>query len=384
MIQTGLARLVAHPESLKGQRIGLVTHPGAVLPNMVHAVDALLGAGLELTAIFGPEHGLDGSHADGKPVSHAVDARTGLPVYSLYGPGAEPAPPMLQNVDVLVFDLQDVGARFYTFISTLYYVLRGAGKAGKPVLVLDRPNPINGNEIEGPPIEPGFESFVGVVALPIRHGLTTAELARYLNAEHHLGAKLTVVELEGWKREMWWDQTGLPWVPLSPAMPQFATACVYPGMCLVEGTSLSEGRGTSLPFEIAGAPWLDGYALARTLRQPNLPGVLFRPAHFIPAASKHAGVVCHGVQLHVANRSLFRPVRMALHVLGAARDQDRDRFRVREPSVEGRPCALDLLTGSTLVRDGLEQGWHAEEITAGWGDYEAEFAVKRRPYLLYD
>lgn len=369
---------------LLGRRIGLVTHPAAVTRDCTSAMDALLGAGVELTALYGPEHGFDGSAADGAPVGDAVDPRTGLPVSSLYGPTKEPTPAMLTGVDVLVFDMQDVGARFYTFISTLYYVLRGAAKAGKPVIVLDRPNPINGERIEGPLVDPGLESFVGSVPIPIRHGLTTGELARYVNAEHKLNADLHVIEMRGWKRESWFDQTGLPWVLPSPAMPQLSTATAYPGMCFIEGTNLSEGRGTTLPFEIVGAPWLDGYELAQSLNRLDLPGVRFRSLYFVPSASKHTGQKCSGVQLHVTDRDAFRPVATGLHVIAACRAQAPERFEFLSSSWEGRPPHLDLLTGVAAVREGLAGDRTVREITATWPAIEAEFARKRELYLLYE
>jgi uncharacterized protein YbbC (DUF1343 family) len=384
MTLTGLDLLISTQLDLvRGKRVGLVTHPAAVLPDLTSAVDALLDADVRLTALFGPEHGFDGSAADGAAIGDTVHLRIGLPVLSLYGPTREPTPAMLADVDVLVFDMQDVGARFYTFISTLFYVLRGAARAGKPVVVLDRPNPINGARVEGPLVEPGLESFVGIAPIPIRHGLTTGELALYLNAEHHLGADLTVVELQGWRREMWFDQTGLPWAPTSPGIPQLSTATVYPGMCFVEGTNLSEGRGTALPFEIVGAPWLDGYELAQSLNRLELPGVRFRPLTFIPSAGKHAGQKCSGAQVHVIDREALRPVTTGLHVLAACRAQAPDKFEFLPSSWEGRPPHFDLLTGVAAVRPGLVDGAPVAEITASWPEIEARFAEKRKPYLLY-
>jgi uncharacterized protein YbbC (DUF1343 family) len=385
MVKTGLNILVHEQlKLLRGKRVGLVTHPAAVLLDLTCAVDALLDAGVKLTALFGPEHGFDGSTADGAVVGDATHPRTGLPVYSLYGPTKEPTPAMLDEIDVLVFDLQDVGARFYTFVSTLFHVLRGAAKAGKPVIVLDRPNPINGTHIEGPLVQSGLESFVGIVPIPIRHGLTTGELARYVNTEHNLNADLTVIELHGWRRKMWFDQTSLPWVPLSPGMPQHSTATVYPGMCFVEGTNLSEGRGTALPFEVVGAPWLDGHELARSLNRLDLPGVRFRPLYFVPSASKHTGQKCSGVQLHVTDRDAFRPVITGLHVIAACRAQAPERFEFLSSSWEGRPPHFDLLTGVAAVREGLAGGKAVGEVTAAWPEIKAEFARKRKPYLLYE
>jgi len=384
MIKIGLELLIHERlDLLSGRRVGLVTHPGAVLPDLTGAVDALLAAGVKLTALFGPEHGFDGSAADGAAVGDAAHPRTGLPVHSLYGPVKEPTPAMLADVDVLVFDLQDVGTRFYTFISTLFYVLQGAAKASKPVIVLDRPNPINGIDIEGPLVEIGLKSFVGIVPIPIRHGLTTGELARYINSECNLSADLTVIEMRGWRREMWYDQTGLSWAPLSPGMPHLITAAVYPGMCFIEGTNLSEGRGTALPFEIVGAPWLDGYTLAQALNRLQLPGVRFRPLYFVPSASKHAGLHCSGVQAHVIDRAAFRPVITGLHVIAACRAQAPERFEFLKSSWEGHPPHFDLLTGIAAIREGLAAGRAVDELAASWPKIEAEFEDKRRPYLLY-
>jgi uncharacterized protein YbbC (DUF1343 family) len=289
----------------------------------------------------------------------------------------------LADVDVLVFDMQDVGARFYTFISTLFYTLRGAAKTDKPVVVLDRPNPINGVRIEGPLVEPGLESFVGIVPLPIRHGLTTGELSCYVNGEYSLGADLSVIPLRNWKREMWFDQTSLPWIPTSPGIPQLSTATVYPGLCFIEGTNLSEGRGTALPFEVVGAPWLDGFELAQFLNDLDLPGVRFRSQHFIPSASKHAGQECSGVQVHVLDREAFQPTLTGLHIVAACRAQASDKFEFLPSSWEGRPPHFDLLTGVAAVREGLAAGKPTSQITASWAEIEANFAEKRKPYLLY-
>lgn len=384
MIETGIVRLLREsPAWLRQARIGLVSHPAAVLPDLTSTLDALLDAGVRLTALYGPEHGFDGSAADGAAVADAVQPRTGLPVFSLYGSAKEPTPAMLDGVDVLLFDMQDVGARFYTFISTLYYLLRGAARAGCRVVVLDRPNPIGGAAVEGPRIRRGLESFVGILPIPIRHGLTTGELARYMNDRCALGAELDVVPLAGWQRHMWFDDTGLPWAPPSPAMPHLSTATVYPGMCLIEGTNLSEGRGTALPFEVVGAPWCDGYAIARRLNALDLPGVRFRPAHFVPSASKHMGVTCHGVQVHVTSRDMFRPVETGLHVVAAFLADGPDRCAFLPSSWEGHPPHFDLLTGDAAIREGLAAGVPVAELAAGWAESQREFRRECAPYLLY-
>lgn len=384
MVKTGLQILLAERRDLlSGRRVGLVTHPAAVLRDLTGILDALLAAGLRVTALFGPEHGLDATADDGAAVGDGVDARTGLPVYSLYGPVREPTPEMLAGLDLLLFDMQDAGARFYTYVSTLFYVLRGAARAGLPLIVLDRPNPINGLALEGPLLEPGLESFVGIAPIPIRHGLTMGELARYLNAERGLGAELTIIGMRNWRRHMWFDETGLPWVPTSPAMPHPSTATVYPGTCFVEGTNLSEGRGTATPFEIAGAPWLDGERLARELNQIGLPGVRFRPLCFVPSASKHAGRACGGVQLHVTARDAFCPVATGLHLIAAARAQAPAEFQFLPSSWEGQPPHFDLLAGTARLREGLESGEPVQALVDGWAVDVARFEQERKQYLLY-
>jgi uncharacterized protein YbbC (DUF1343 family) len=384
MVRTGLETLLeGRLDVLAGRRIGLVSHAAAVLPDLTGIVTALLDAGVRLAALFGPEHGFAGAAPDGAQVADEIDRRTGLPLYSLYGEVQEPTPAMLAGLDALVVDFQNIGARYYTFVSTLYYVLRSAGQNSLPVFVLDRPNPINGVMIEGPLVEPGLESFVGIAPIPIRHGMTLGELALFMNTELRLGAPLTVVPMEGWARGMWFDETGLPWVPPSPAMPHLSTATVYPGTCFIEGTNLSEGRGTALPFELVGAPWLDGYALADRLNKLVLPGVRFRAHTFKPSASKFAGQVCEGIQVHVLDRLVFRPILTGLHVLAASRELAMDSFEFLQPGVKGKPLHLDLLAGTARVREYLTAGRTVEEITADWPPVSQEFERARAPYLLY-
>lgn len=384
MIQTGLEVLLRDSLNIVGgRRVGVVTHPAAVTADLRDTLAALQGAGVTVSALFGPEHGLYGMVADGEEVAHGRDPRTGLPVYSLYGKTKEPTPEMLENVDCLIFDMQDVGVRFYTYLSTLVYVMQGAAKAGKAVIVLDRPNPVTGTRVEGPLLEPGFESFVGIIPIPLRHGLTLGELARWFNARMQTPADLTVIPMRGWQRGMWFDQTGLPWVLTSPAMGHLSTATVYPGMCLIEGTNYSEGRGTSLPFEVVGAPWVDGWQLAQHMNRLALPGVIFRPLAFIPTFSKHQGKQCSGVQLHVMDRELFQPLRTTLHLLAACRALNPDDFRFLSTSWEGRPAHFDLLLGNNWVRHALEQGTPPDEIVQRWAAVESGFLTESHPYLLY-
>ena len=378
IVRTGLDVLV-HEQAylLANQRVGLVSMPAAVLPDLTLSLDALRSAGINVTALFGSEHGFRGAALDGADVGHATDRRTGLPVYSLYGAIHEPTSEMLATIDILVFDMQDVGVRFYTYLSTLFHVLRGAGKFDKPIFVLDRPNPVTGNIVEGGPIAPGFESFVGIVDVPIRHGMTLGELAHYMNTEYALHADLHVIELQGWQREMWFDETALPWMPTSPAMPHLSTAILYPGMCLLEGTNLSLGRGTALPFEVCGAPWLAerGYALAEELNGLQLPGVRFRATAFTPSASNHAGSECGGVQVHITDRDSFRPVEMALHLIATVRCFSGDAW-------EWNPH-FERLAGDGTLRSALEAGTSVTEIFASWDESISVFVNQREKYLLY-
>ncbi len=384
MINIGLEIFARdHAQNFRDCRVGLVTHAAAVAPDFTNSVDVLLQNNVHLTALFGPEHGFDGAGADATAIDDVTDARTGLPVYSLYGKSKEPSPSMLENVDVLIFDMQDIGARFYTFISTLDYCMRAAARSGIPFIVLDRPNPINGASLEGPLVDAGLESFISHLSVPIRHGFTTGELAQFIKRTKKLDLDLKIISMRGWNRAMWFDETDLPWIPLSPGMPRFSTTIPYSGTCLLEGTNISEGRGTTMPFEIFGAPWLDGYALAAALNAPRLSGVHFRPYAFTPMDAKFEGVRCGGVQVHITDRTIFHPVYTGVHILTVLRAQNPDRFEFLSTSWEGKPPHLDLLTGTPLVRTGIEQGISPDEIVAAWLPITRKFAETRAGDLLY-
>jgi uncharacterized protein YbbC (DUF1343 family) len=392
-VRTGLDVLTADGFApLKGCRVGLVTHPAAVDSELRHAIELLAAAqGMKLSAIFGPEHGLLGQAQDLISVSAEESKRHGdLKVHSLYGTttaSLRPTAEQLQGLDALVIDMQDIGSRYYTFQATMRYCLEAALPRGLRVLVLDRPNPIGGEAVEGPALQKGFESFVGAHDIAIRHGLTMGELAMFY--QHELGladGDLMVVPCEGWKRSDYFEATGLPWVLPSPNMPTPDTAVVYPGQCLIEGTNLSEGRGTTRPFEIVGAPWLDAARLAQHMNAQKLPGVKFRPAWFRPTFQKFAGTDCGGVQLHVTDRRTFQPVRTSLALLGAMREMSGDKFKWRTEVYEfvTDPIAIDLLFGSDRERKHLEAGKPVLKLDAAWKKEEESFAHRRHTVLLYD
>ncbi|ABS25669.1 exo-beta-N-acetylmuramidase NamZ domain-containing protein [Anaeromyxobacter sp. Fw109-5] len=375
--------------ALRGRRVGLVCNPTAVTAELVHAADLLHGAsGVELAALFGPEHGVRGDAQYMAAVGGERDPRTGVAVHSLYGETPEslkPSPEALDGLDALVFDIQDVGARYYTYQATMMLCMEAAADARVPFVVLDRPNPIGGVLVEGPRLTPGFESFCGLHDLAPRHGMTVAELALLFRAERRLDLELELVACEGWRRERSFRETGLPWVFPSPNMPTPEAALVYPGMCLLEGTNLSEARGTTRPFELFGAPWLDAPRLVADLARERLPGVRFRPASFVPTWDKHTGVRCHGVELFVTDAERFRPFRTGLACVLHARAQDPARFAWRtEPYefVAGVP-AFDLLCGSAREREGIEAGATLAELARAFAPEERSFARRRAPYLRY-
>ena len=382
-VKPGLEVLLEREMSLvRGRRVGVVTNHSAVTSDITHVVDALLGAGVNLVALYGPEHGVRGDVADGQEIASGTDPRTGLPVHSLYGPTRKPTREMLAGVDVMLYDLQDIGARFYTYTYTMSYVMQACAEDGKQFVVLDRPNPINGLAVEGNVLHTDFASFIGLHPIPIRHGMTVAELATFFNDELGFGADLEVVLCQGWKRAMWFDQTGLPWVMPSPNMPTLDAALLYPGLCLIEGTNVSEARGTSKPFEMLGAPWADGYELAARLNAIELPGVRFRPVHFMPKASKHQDQACSGVQAHVMDRDAVRAVEVGLHVVKALQDLHPDDFQFRPPGPSGKHF-FDLLTGTDETRLAIQAGTPVEEIVGSWADGLQEFMRARQRHVLY-
>jgi uncharacterized protein YbbC (DUF1343 family) len=378
----GIAELLSQ---VRGLRTGAILNPTSVTPDLRHMADVLHEAGV-LAALFGPEHGVRGDVQYLEEVADARDARTGVPEHSLYGKdfaSLTPRDEQLRGLDALVFDVQDVGSRYYTYLATMGLAMRAAARHKLRFFVLDRPNPIGGMAVEGGVVHPGYESFVGLWPVCARHGLTAGEYAGFIN--ERIGADLHVVPLPGYRRDMDFHETRLPWVPPSPNMPTVDTALVYPGMCLLEGTNLSEGRGTTRPFELFGAPWLDAERLSRDLAGERMAGVRFRPCAFTPTWDKHRGQRCQGVQIHLTYARGVDAVRLGVAAIVHARAQDPARFRWRTEKyefVEDKP-AIDLLTGDKAFREQAEQGKGVEELCALWQGERAAFLEQRARFLLY-
>jgi uncharacterized protein YbbC (DUF1343 family) len=373
---------------LDGRRVGVVANPASIDGSFRHVVDRAASApGVTLAAVFGPQHGFRADLQDNMIESpHARDVRRRVPVYSLYSETREPTGEMLAGLDALVIDLQDVGARIYTFVYTMAQCLRAAARHHVPVIVCDRPNPIGGLAVEGPMLAAGYESFVGLFPIPMRHGMTIGELARLFNERFGIGADLEVVALEGWRRGMYWDETGLPWVMPSPNMPTLDTALVYPGGVLFEGTQLSEGRGTTRPFELLGAPWVDAEPSAARLNVLNLPGAHFRPVVFEPTFHKHARQACGGCQIHVTDRRAFRPVLAGVAVMGEFHRTAPERFAWRQPPYEyvHDRMPIDILSGSDRLRAAIEADVPARDIADEWAGATERFEAEREAFLLYE
>ena len=371
---------------LDGRTVGVVCHPASVNDRFQHVLDRLDAGGVRIGAIFGPQHGFRADLQENMiETTHAEDRRRRVPIYSLYSETREPTDQMLEGLDALVIDLQDVGTRIYTYIYTMANCLKAAKRHDLPVIVCDRPNPIGGVAVEGPMLEPGFESFVGQYPIPMRHGMTMGELARMFNEHFGIGAKLEVVTMPEWQRQAFFDDTGLPWVLPSPNIPTLDSAIVYPGTVLFEGTNVSEGRGTTKPFELVGAPWIDPEVFASRLNREGLPGAFFRPTLFEPTFHKHQGSSCGGCQIHITDRTTIRPVETGVTLLEAFRDLGGDQFLWRDPPYEYEYLLspIDILCGSSEVRERLDRGEHARTIAAGWSDAVDAFLEVRQAFLLY-
>jgi uncharacterized protein YbbC (DUF1343 family) len=389
-MRTGLECLLDDPRRVLGKaRVGLVANPTAVDRGLRHGIDLLHAhPDVDLRMLFGPEHGIRGEAQYMVGVTNSRDPVTGLPEISLYGSTFESLSPkreQLAELDALVFDIQDVGARYYTYAATMALCMRAAAAAGIKVVVLDRPNPIGGLQIEGGGLEPGLENFCGLYAVPQRHAMTVGELARLYNATFGIGCDLEVIACEGWQRRQYFDETGLPWVMPSPNMPTLDTAIVYPGLCLLEATNVSEGRGTTRPFELLGAPFVDGRALAAELGRCRLPGAVFRPCVFQPTFDKHAGKLCGAVQIHVTDRRVFDAYRTGLAVLVAIKKLYSADFAWRKTSYEFRDDvpAIDLLTGKPAVRAAIDAGHDLDAVAAVSRGGVDRYEAGRTAALLY-
>lgn len=376
------------PQSLAGKRLGLLANQSSTDRDFVHSRDRLMAAFPgQLLRLFSPQHGFFCEKQDNMIESdHAVDAVTGLPVYSLYGETRKPKPEWFEGIDVLLVDLLDVGTRIYTFIWTVTHCLETAAATGTKVLILDRPNPVGGLAVEGNPLKPEWTSFVGRCAIPMRHGLTMGELALFCNREMGIGADLEVVPMNGWRRNQFFPDTGLPWLFPSPNLPTFLSALVYPGQVLWEGTNISEGRGTTLPFELFGAPFLEHRPVLDRLQKTPLPGCLLRPLFFEPTSGKWARETCAGFHLHVTEPERFLPYRTTLALIQALLELYPKKFAWKEPpyEYEFERLPMDLMLGDRALRQGIEQGMPILELEAGWQAELDEFRERRRAVLLYD
>ena len=390
-VQTAAVRLgidvLLDSRRLRGARTGVVANHASIDSRYRHVVDRVATADeVTLAAIFGPQHGFRSDVQDNMiETGHAQDAARRVPVYSLYSETREPTADMLKGLDVLVIDLQDIGARIYTYIYTMANCLRACRRHGVHVIVCDRPNPIGGEDVEGALLRPGFESFVGQFPIPMRHGMTIGELARLFNEEFGIGASLEVVKMEGWKRRSYWDATALPWVMPSPNIPTLDSAIVYPGTVLFEGTMLTEGRGTTRPFELVGAPWIDAERFTDAMNALGLPGIICRPAVFEPTFQKHAKQPCGGCQVHVLDRDAFRPVLTGVALIDQFRRSNPAKYAWRQPPYEYEhdKMPFDILAGSDVLRRQIESETPLAEIADSWRQDEKAFEKIRQPYLLY-
>ncbi len=373
--------------SLRGARVGLICNPTTVNHAYQHAADLLHAhPEINLTTLFGPQHGIRGETQDNMIEWEGFrDRRTGVMAHSLYGATRKPNEEMLREVDVLIFDVQDVGTRVYTFIYTMALAMQACNEFGKKMIVLDRPNPIGGTQIEGNILERGHESFVGMFPIPMRHGMTVGELAQLFNQEFGIGCELEIVPMQGYNRAWYYDETDAPWIIPSPNLPTVDGCVVYPGTVFLEGTMISEGRGTTRPFELIGAPYADAYEIAKYLNDLNLPGVHFRLHSFLPTFQKHVGQICHGVQIHVLSRQDFKPVITGIAIIKAYHDLYPNEYAWKQPPYEYENDRLpfDVIAGTLKLRQQIEGGKTSAEIAASWEVGEKDFVALREKCLLY-
>lgn len=371
---------------LRGQRIGILCNYASVTSSLLHILDVMLSAGIRVERIFSPQHGFYGdAQANMIESGGFVHPRSGIPIVSLYGEHREPTCEMLEGLDTVIIDLPDVGARPYTYLWTSFLMLVSAARKGKRTLVLDRPNPIGGERIEGPLLRSDYRSFVGMAELPMRHGLTMCEALALASEKERLHLSFEAVPMRGWKRSMLFERTGLEWVLPSPNMPAARTAIVYPGMVLLEGTNISEGRGTTKPFELVGAPWMNETDYAAELSSFGIPGAVFRPACFVPMWDKYSGELCRGVQIHVVDPDHFLPVRCGVAAIAAASRLWPEKFAWKQPpyEYEHKIMPIDIIYGGEALRKTLDEGKSLDALFSSWEMEEKRFEQERKPHLLY-
>jgi uncharacterized protein YbbC (DUF1343 family) len=378
-VKTGVDVVDKYAHLFEGKRLGLVSAPTGVNKNLVSTID-VLNAKFNLTALYSPEHGIRGNLQAGAAVDTYIDESTGIIVYSLYGKNKKPSPEILKDIDVLVIDLQDIGSRYYTFLYTMSYCMESCAENNKTLVVLDRPNVIGGETVEGNILDTNFKSFVGMYPMPPRFGLTIGEMAMLMNKEFNINCNLEVIKMEGWSREAYFDDTDLLWINPSPNIPSVNAAVLYNGTCLFEGTNISEGRGTTRPFEMIGAPWLDAYKLADIMNKKGFEGVMFRPVYFEPTFSKHKGELCKGVQVHVTDKRKVKTVEVGINLLYEVMDMDKERFEWLPPFKEGSHYFIDLLSGTDEVRN---RRFEADGFIEKWRKQSKDFIKIKEQYHLY-
>lgn len=378
-VKTGIDNIDKYINLFEGKRVGLITNPTGIDSEFRSTID-ILKEKTNLVALYSAEHGIRGDIQAGEKVENYIDEKTGIRVYSLYGKNKKPTYEILKDIDILVFDMQDVGARFYTYLYTMAYAMQSCSEFNLEFVVFDRPNPIGGEEVEGNILNKECSSFVGLYPITQRYGLTIGETARLFNEEFLIGCNLHIVPLEGWKRSMYFEETGLPFVMPSPNMPTIDTAIVYTGTTFFEGTNISEGRGTTKPFEIIGAPWLDAYKLSDVMNSLKLPGVNFRPIYFTPTFSKHSGELCKGVQLYVNDRASFKPVKTGLMLLYNIKEQSGEKFEFLKPFTEKSRSGMDYLTGCSYIVEGK---YSIDEVVTMWEEEALKFKTIKEKYHIY-
>ena len=378
-VKLGIDNIDKYLDIFENKTVGLITNPTGIDSNFNSTID-LLKEKTNLVALYSPEHGVRGDIQAGEKVDNYIDEKTGLNVYSLYGKNKKPSYDIIKDLDVLVFDIQDVGSRFYTYLYTMAYAMESCKEFNKIFMVLDRPNPIGGEKIEGNILDINDKSFIGLYPITQRYGLTIGELALLFNKEFKIGCDLRIIKLEGWKRWMYFEDTNLPWIMPSPNIPTMDTALVYSGTCIFEGTNISEGRGTTKPFEVIGSPWLNAYRIAEEMNKMSLPGVKFRPAYFTPTFSKHSGDLCKGVQIHITSRKEFKPVITGLSLLFKIREESKEKFKFIPPYTKEGKHMIDYNTGGSYVREGKTT---LKELIAMWNEDKIRFASIKERYHIY-